>query len=250
MTNDLPVLPAPTYRLGVLVPPANPTVEIEYPALIPANVALHAMRLPVIPGDLDARNRAYVGAYEGAVKGFGSLKLDAIAVALTGPQYRLLHGGDVALCDTLSDAAGIRVETASIALCNTLRVLSIDHVSLLSPYPDWLTSMAAAYWKSAGFKVDHIQSFEDKLVAYHVTPAEVTKVLHETPVDAGAAIVMSGTGMRTLETLIQVTRDNPVLSSNICSVWSLTRHFNDSPYSPWMRAALPRTLLHKSTGSI
>jgi maleate isomerase len=241
--NHLPTLPAPSFRLGVLVPPANPTVEIEYPVLVPEGVALHAMRLPVIPGDLDARNRGYVSAYAEAIQGFGSLKLDAIAVAMTGPQYRLLHQGDIDLCKQLSDAAGVRVETASIALCHALQALGVSRLSLLSPYPDWLTTLATGYWQSAGFQVDHIQSFEDKLVAYAVTPDQVAQALRETRSEAGGAVVMSGTGMRTLEALLQVQAEAPTLSSNLCSVWSLARHFGNTPPSPWMRATLPAALL-------
>lgn len=243
MTADLPTLPAPSFRLGVLVPPANPTIEIEYPALAPAGVALHAMRLPVIAGDLEARNRGYVGAYAEAIKGFGSLKLDAVAVAMTGPQYRLLHEGDVALCKALSDAAGMRVETSSIALCHALQTLGVEHLSLLSPYPSWLTELAVRYWKSAGFTVDHVQAFEDKLVAYTVTPDQVAQALRDTRTEAGGAVVMSGTGMRTLEALLQVQGGVPALSSNLCSVWSLVRHFKQAAPSAWMRATLPQALL-------
>ena len=242
MNQALSPLPTPAFRLGVLVPPANPTVEIEFPALVPSDVALHAMRLPVIPGDLEARNRGYVGAYQECIKGFGSLKLDAVAVAMTGPQYRLLHAGDVELCQRLSDAAGVCVETSSVALCNALRALGVERMSLLSPYPDWLTTLAVAYWESAGFKVDHIKAFEDKLVAYAVTPDQVVQALADTPTQPGGAIVMSGTGMRTLEALRQAGTGIPVLSSNLCSVWSLTRHFAGTTASPWMGATLPPAL--------
>lgn len=243
MNTPLPPLAAPTHRLGILVPPANPTVEIEYPALAPAGVALHAMRLPVIVGDLDARNRQYVESYSGCIKGFGALRLDAIAIALTGPQYRLLHQGDVELCQRLSDEAGIPVETASMALCNALRELQVSRISLLSPYPDWLTALAAAYWRSAGFQVDHVRSFEDRLVAYDVTPTQVAQALRDTKAEPGSVIVMSGTGMRTLEALLQVKDATRAVSSNVCSVWSLVRRFADTSPSPWMQATLAPALL-------
>jgi maleate isomerase len=163
---------------------------------------------------------------------------------MTGPQYRLLFEGDVELCKRLSDAAGMPVETASMALYKALKALGIERLSLLSPYPDWLTALATAYWNSAGFQVDHVHAFEDKLVAYSVTPAQVAEALRGTRTEPGGAVVMSGTGMRTLEALEQVQAKDgvPVLSSNLCSVWSLAHDFEGAVATPWMKAALPHAL--------
>ena len=91
----------------------------------------YASAQPVLPGDLDARNRGYVGAYGEAIRGFGSLKLESISVAMTGPQYRLLHQGDVDLCGRLSDLAGVPVETSSIALDGSPR-MSLPSLSISS----------------------------------------------------------------------------------------------------------------------
>jgi maleate isomerase len=244
MTVNLPPLPAPNFRFGALVPPANPTVEIEYPALLPADVAFHAMRLPVLPGDLDARNKGYVESYPEMVKGFGSLKLDAIAIALTGSQYRLTPKGDIDLCNRLSDQAGIRVETATIAIDRALKLLGIEAVSLMSPYPNYQTQLAIAYWQEAGYRVHSVSQFEDDLVAYRVTPDEIAGALKKIDADPNGAIILSGTGMRTLDMLSANAAQIgvPVLASNICSVWSLTNKWGAA--SPWMAEVAPPALLH------
>lgn len=244
---NLPTLPRPAYRLGILVPPANPAVEIEYPALASSEIALHTMRLPVIAGDLAARNQGYIDSYAPALAGFGTLKLDAVAIAMTGPQYRLLYQGDVALCQRLSAQCGIPVETASMSIAKALQALNIEHISLVSPYPNWLTTLAVAYWESAGFKVHHVSTFADDLVAYRVSCAEIVQTVNATPYHPQGAIVLSGTGMRTLEAMAQTTATAdatrvPVLSSNLCSVWSLSQHLRTATAAPWLRHSLPSPL--------
>ncbi|WP_338628745.1 hypothetical protein [Yersinia intermedia] len=243
MTHYLTPLSQPTFRLGALVPPANPTVEIEYSALLPAQVALHSMRLPVIVGDLATRNRGYVDSYANAIKGFGTLKLDAITIAMTGPQYRLGYQGDSELCQRLSEQSGLRVETASLAICHALRALGVEHISLISPYPDWLTELARTYWLSAGFHLETVTRFKDDLVAYSVSAHEVASAIKRTACHPLGAIVLSGTGMTTLDALAQVKPQMavPLLSSNLCAIWSLLHADNSSP-SAWMQAVLPSGL--------
>jgi len=246
MSEPLNPLAQPRFRMGVLVPPANPTVEIEYPALAPRDVALHVMRLPVFPGDLDARNQGYVASFAQAMQGFGTLKLDAIAIALTGSQYRLLPGGDRALCDQLSDAAGVRVETATLAIDKTLRALGQDTISLMSPYPEAQTRLAVAYWRTAGYQVHTVRQFANALVAYQLSAQEISTRLLEMAAQAKGAVILSGTGMRTVETLTRLVGqiEQPLLASNPCSVWSVTAPMG--PPSAWMRAVMPAALFTKA----
>ncbi|GAA5233690.1 hypothetical protein FOZ76_07640 [Verticiella sediminum] len=238
--THLPSLGQPRHRIGALVPPANPTVEFEYPALLPAEAALHCMRLPVIAGDLEARNRAYLESYAPSLSGFGSLKLDGVAIALTGSQYRIGHDADRRLCDSLSEAFGAPVETASVALANALRHLGIRRISMVSPYPDWLTQLAVGYWKSAGVQVDHIEKFADELVAYQLTPEQVAERLVAVHAHPDGAVLLSGTGMPTLQAIVAAgpRKSVPILSSNLCSLWSLAHAIGVAPPA-WLGEAFP-----------
>lgn len=238
-----PAVPRPDFRVGALVPPANPTVELEYPFMLPEGAALHTMRLPVLEGDLDARNKGYVGAYSPSLKGFGKLKLDAISVAMTGPQYRLGYAGDLALCRRLSDEAGVPVETSSIAIAKAIEALGVEHLTLISPYPPDITRLACDYWTRAGFRIHSVTTLSDELVAYTVTPAQVLDAIRRTEIHSEGAVILSGTGMRTIEAIAEakLAIPQPLLASNPCALWSIGKMLHASP-SAWMRRLMPADL--------
>lgn len=232
---DLATLPA----LGLVVPPANPTVEPEMARLIASDARLFASRLPVMPDTtLEERNRAYIAAYEPALKSFGSLRLAAATIALTGPSYRFGAVEDTALAARLTQAAGFPVETASGAIRGALGAIGARRICLFSPYPAWLTDEAAGYWAGAGYEVAQVVKVSETFRAYELTTQEVEEALAQVQTGGIDAIVMSGTGMITLPAMA-ARRDRsgpPLLSSNICCAWWLMRTAGVRPGALFARA--------------
>ena len=234
--DDLASLPA----LGLLVPPANPTVEPEMARLIRDGARLFATRLPVMPDTtLEERNRAYIASYEPALRSFGTLRLDAATVALTGPCYRLGRDQDDALAARLSAAAGFPVETASGAIRHALTALGAKRICLFSPYPAWLTQHAADYWTGAGFTIAQVVKVSETFRAYELTTAEVAAALEQVERTGIDAIVMSGTGMITLPAMLRRSGGAPLLSSNICCAWWMMKAAGVAPGETFARACPP-----------
>ncbi len=229
-----------THRVGLVVPPANPTVEPEMAALLPAGVALHATRLPALAGDLRARNAAYPAQYPAALASFGDLALDARVVGLTGATYRLGAQGDATFNESLAQGAGGWVRTASLAILEALRALGCDTLCLVSPYAAWLTELSVAYWQSGGLKIAQVVRMSEEFHAYDMRTDEVEAALARVRAPAGAAVVLSGTGLITLPAILAMRAriDAPLLSSNICCAWRVLDHLGLAA-SPALTAAAP-----------
>ena len=232
----------PAAWAGVVVPPANPTVEPELARCVDGALTLFTARFPVMPDTtLEERNRRYLDYYRDSVGAFGSLRLRALVMALTGPSYRLLPEGDRGLARELSALAGIPVITASAAIAEALAAVEARRVCLLSPYPQWLTDEAAAYWRAAGHEVVQVVKISETFRAYELSADEVSTALRD--VDAGAvdAVVMSGTGMLTLPSIVaaRATLRLPLLSSNLCCAWWLLARSGQRAGSALFAAAAP-----------
>ena len=243
MPPDLldPVRPVPW--AGVLVPPANPSVEPELQRLLSPVMTLFAARFPVMPGTtLEERNRRYLDQYRSAVTSFGDLGLAAMVIGLTGPSYRLMATGDQALTHELTAiAGGTPVMTASRAIAEALGALNARRLCLFSPYPDWLTDEATAYWRDAGHEIVQVVKVSETFRAYQLTNDEVAAALTRVDHPRVDATVMSGTGMLTLPAIVAMrgTGSKPILSSNLCCAWWLLRTAAQRARSPWFERASP-----------
>ena len=214
-------------RVGVIMPPPNPTVEPEFQAALPRDMIMHASRFPVQPGDLAQRNEGYRAAYPTSVKGYGPLHLDAILVSCTGSSYLLGKAGDAKISADLAALTGVPTITSSYSIQEALAALNIKRITLMSPYPAWLTKQSADYW-GGSLKLDDVIQLGDGSTnaAYELDDDYVEEQLLKLPPRAkDSAVLMSGTGMPTLDAIRRVgdKLGVPVLSSNLCGIWWLLR---------------------------
>ncbi|NKE43263.1 arylmalonate decarboxylase [Roseomonas frigidaquae] len=216
----------PTHRIGLLAPSANPAVEPELRDLLVPGAALHVTRLPVMPGTtLEQRNAAYPAAIAAALGDFGALALDAMVVGLTGPSYALPPTEDEALQDRLAATAGSPVLLAARAIALSVQALGRPRLLLVSPYPGWLTERAERYWRAAGLTLVDSLKLSETFRAYEMSPEEVADGLARLSPPADCAVLLSGTGMPTLDAMqwMQGRIGVPMLSSNLACAFAVSQ---------------------------
>jgi maleate isomerase len=150
------------------------------------------------------------------------LRCSSVVPGITGPSYAQAPDQDAALQDRLSAEAGRPVLLAARAIAQALAALGRPKLLLFSPYPGWLTERAERYWRAGG--LDLVASFKisETFRAYEMSPEEVADGLARLAPPADAAVLLSGTGMPTLDAMawMQARIGVPMVSSNLACAYA------------------------------
>ncbi len=218
-------------RLGVIVPSTNTTVEPEFAAFVPRDVAVFATRVLVAEVATEAEKAASLLAmHDGmdrAVTELASAGVDAIAYACTSGSFLAGRDSDQVMCARLTERHGVPIVTTSSALVAALHALSATTLAVATPYVAPVADGATAYLSEAGFSVAarndlHILSNLDK---GRLEPAASHRAATALDTSAADAVVISCTNWRTLDSLAAIEADTgtPAVSSNLATLWALLR---------------------------
>jgi maleate isomerase len=223
----------PRARVGVATPQANPTVEPEIRALIPEPVGVYATRLTHGAPHVEDRLQHYITHLPEAIRSFGPMRLAAFGFGCTGSSYVTGQSREDELTDAAQRECAVTVITAAQAIRQTLATLGARRIALVSPYPEGLAEAGYRYWEQSGIavtarlRVD--PAIDDTHHIYEFTSGDALEALRALLRSPEARIadclVASGTGMPTLRALRTFRHECalPVLSSNLCLAWALTR---------------------------
>jgi maleate isomerase len=223
-------------RVGLIVPPANTTIEPEFGEMLPPGVSLHVTRLPGRVSNetsIGLRER-FIGYNENlgsASDSFGGAKLSALGLGVTGSCYLAGLRGEERLVAAMRSSGTEHVVTAAGALRSLIEVLGRRRIALIVPYPAWLVEMAVAYWQEAEFTVSEVISVANVESIYEVRTEAVVRAAGQLQRTDAELIVLSGTGVATLPAIEQLSRvlPIPVISSNFALGWWLLKAVGINP---------------------
>lgn len=232
-------------RLAIATPQANPTVEPELRALMPAGIEIYATRLTHPAPAVEDRLDHYIRHMPEAIASFGSMRLAAFGFGCTGSSYRAGRALEDELTAAASRHSDLPVITAAQAIRQALQAYGARRVALVSPYPVDLAEAGYRYWEDCGITLSARLRVETSLTdthrIYELTSADAHAALCEIDQTDAEVILASGTGMPTLAALRRWRSESslPVLSSNLCLAWALLRAVD-----PALAGHSPTALLH------
>lgn len=224
------------YRIGLIVPSSNVTVEAELPALLARHgsceFSFHAsrMRMHTVSAD-ELRNMN--SQRERCVDELADARVDAllyaclVAVMVQGPgEHRRVEN---AVATQLAQRApGTEVLSSAGALVEGLRAVPARRIALVTPYPRPLAEQVVAYLCAEGFDVSAWSALEvaDNTEVGRIPPDDVMAAASDLDLSRVDALVISAcVQMRSLA-LVQAAEEEfgiPVLSAATAGAYSLLR---------------------------
>ena len=215
-----------SYRIGLLVPSSNTTVEPEFYRALPANVTLHTARLFLTEITPEAILRM-VEDLEQQSRLLASADVDVIVMGATAPSFLKGAGYDREVMARIEKATGKPATTTSTALLRALRFLDAKRIVLGSAYTDKVNAIAQGFLEANGLKVVAARGLGmvDNLAVGRLGPESAYDLARDAAHADADAVVLACTNWRSMDVIERLERElgKPVVSTTQVSVWDALR---------------------------
>ena len=140
------------YKLGIIVPSWNTTMEYETQRMATDGTSIHTM--PISHTADTEENVIWMGTQvPSAAKLLAHAKVDVICYGCTGGGFIKGSGYDQDLTEQIEAATGITGNTTIVGVTDALRAFGAKALCVASPYEPWLNERLRDFLGRSGFEV-------------------------------------------------------------------------------------------------
>lgn len=221
-------------RLGLLLPPGNVMMEMEFNRWLPPHVTVHGSRLRKSESTISlAQVQIIADSAVEAAWPFKMARAHLIVFGCTIASLFLGKGWDQRLGSQIQDATGIPTVTTATGVAQALHALGITRAAVVTPYPDELNERVKAFVVDQGIEVVTVKSFRCKISEEIpvIEPEEVYRIAREADHPKADGIFISCTNLATFDIIERLERDTgkPVVTSNQASLWLALKGLQAGP---------------------
>lgn len=237
------------FRLGLIVPSSNTTMEREIPAMLKAREELikdekftfHSSRMRMMNVTKEELAKMDIDSDRCALE-LSDARCDALAYACLvaimsqGPGYHCLSEARLSKVAKENNSA-VPVISSAGALIEGVQAIGAKKIAIVTPYMKPLTNMVIEYIESEGITVTDSISLEvaDNLEVGKLDPLNLINIVDRLDVSEADAVVLSACVQMQSLPAIQKVQDKlgkPVLSAAVSTVYKLLKELNLKPVVP------------------
>ncbi len=213
------------FRIGLLVPSSNTTMEPDFYAMAPMGVTIHTARMRLSEVTPDALVRM-AGDTERAA---GLLADAGVDIIVYGCTTGSLVGGvewEEGLVRRIEEETGVPAVSTSSAVVEALRSLGAKRIGVATPYSEELNGLEKRFLEDLGFQVTGVRGLGllDNLDIGRVGRGTLEAITREVA-DEVDAVFISCTNLPVVDLIEEFEKEfnRPVVTSNQASMWVTLR---------------------------
>lgn len=237
------------YRLGLIVPSSNTTMEKEIPAMLKAREEIiqdekftfHSSRMRMMHVTKEELKKMDNDSDRCALE-LSDARCDALAYACLvaimaqGPGYHCLSENRLSKVAKENNTP-VPVISSAGALIDGVKAIGAKKIAIVTPYMKPLTNMVIEYIESEGIHVTDSISLEvaDNLEVGKLDPLNLVNIVDHLDVSQADAVVLSACVQMQSLPAIQKVQDKlgkPVLSAAVSTVYKILKELNLKPVVP------------------
>lgn len=216
-------------RLGLFVPSTNTAMEPEFYRMAPFDVATYTTRLYL--EQIDRRNwENIIAEAEEKTRYLTSARVQLIIFGCTGASYTEGKGFNEIVERKIATKANVPCISTSTAVLRALEHLSVNKLSVVTPYPKEANDLLCKFLEENGYEVISIgssqETVEDKQLASTGKLALETAIKYDSP--ESELLFISCTAWKSADIIeaLESKLNKPVITSNQATLWAALRMLN------------------------